>query len=369
MTKEEMYQQHKEEMFGTNQIDEYSDEEIERVLGRILLFLPNNSKLYKYRPIEGEGFNHAFDSLEKGYLWMAKACTLNDDLDSILNYDVEREIGLMKKQWEEVPWKYFYNWVKFNANQLIVNTAALPSIEILLRSIDRTTWQLNKSLAIKELAKLGGDFRKARGYIEEMSEFIRQQINESVKRLESGNSGINNFNSDLRSGLYIFSLSEEYDCNTMWAYYANNNKGFCIEYDFAKVKKLDMSVKRKLISIYKVRYVKELEKYSFELYNKFFSCDKEDYALLKNANYDIVNKMITKESKWEHEKEWRLVLCYLDDQKLYADIVSALIIDQRIIESENANKLISLAKERKWEVRIRKTNKTGTQHLYENYVY
>ena len=75
MAKNELYEEHLQEMFGMNLIDNYSDEEIYRVFDRLLQCLPNHGKLYKYRSMEGQAFNYAYDGLEKGYIYLARANT------------------------------------------------------------------------------------------------------------------------------------------------------------------------------------------------------------------------------------------------------------------------------------------------------
>lgn len=55
--------------------------------------------------------------------------------------------------------------------------------------------------------------------------------------------------------------------------------------------------------------------------------------------------MITKLSRWKEEKKWRILLFNLDEKnKIFADIVSGLILDERIMNSENGIKLLDLAK-------------------------
>ena len=80
----------------------------------------------------------------------------------------------------------------------------------------------------------------------------------------------------------------------------------------------------------------------------------------------MLTRFITKTYDWNHEKEWRIVLSNLrDNNKIFADTVSGIIIDERVIKTDNAKKLIDLAKERLWTIKIRKKNYTGTKHIYE----
>lgn len=70
--------------------------------------------------------------------------------------------------------------------------------------------------------------------------------------------------------------------------------------------------------------------------------------------------------KWKEEKEWRVFLCNLDDNnKIYADIVSGIIIDERALECDNGQMLIELAIERGWNIKVRKRKQSGVGHYYE----
>lgn len=71
---------------------------------KLLSFLPNNGRLYKYRSIECEAFEYAYDGLKNGYIYMARANTLNDDLDSTLNFDVERDLERQMNLFVEKPY-------------------------------------------------------------------------------------------------------------------------------------------------------------------------------------------------------------------------------------------------------------------------
>lgn len=73
MIKDELYEQHLQEVVGIRDIDNYPEKDVERVLDRLLQCLPNNGKLYKYRSIEGQSFDYAYDGLKKAIFgWQAQ---------------------------------------------------------------------------------------------------------------------------------------------------------------------------------------------------------------------------------------------------------------------------------------------------------
>ena len=94
---ETLYNEHFEEMTGANNLDEYSEADVDRVLCRLLKCLPNDGKFFKYRKGDGQSFEYAYDSLKNGYLWLAKATTLNDDVDTTINFDPEKDVEDVKQ--------------------------------------------------------------------------------------------------------------------------------------------------------------------------------------------------------------------------------------------------------------------------------
>ena len=47
--------------------------------------------------------------------------------------------------------------------------------------------------------------------------------------------------------------------------------------------------------------------------------------------------------------------------------MSGIILDERVLKMDNTKKLISLAKGRDWVIKVRKKNRLGTGHIYEEW--
>lgn len=91
------------------------------------------------------------------------------------------------------------------------------------------------------------------------------------------------------SNALIACFSETEKSIPMWAYYANNFKGVCLEYDFTKILKKDID---KIVPyLFKVSYSSKMPS---NKYNKIYSPN-------------------VKSIDWSHEREWRLV--FLKDSK------------------------------------------------------
>lgn len=91
----------------------------------------------------------------------------------------------------------------------------------------------------------------------------------------------------LREAVYVFCFSEVWDSLLMWAHYANNYNGFCIEYDISKVSE------RIIDKLYPVLYEKDYIDITSGLINL-----NENTGLICN---------LAKAEEWSYEKEWRIV--------------------------------------------------------------
>jgi len=255
-----LYQEHLAEMFGNRVIDDYSDDEILRVLKRLLSCLPNDGKLYKYRPIAGQTFDYAYDALQNGYIWLSTADQFNDDEDCTLLYDPETEARELES--------YIMTHPEVIAGYLIRQTEIAKSdvfdcTSDVLDCFDKSTGRIKKKKALSYFVKHGYDREKAKEYINAIQKLIDDTIKTHSPMIENIIKNYLHFNEINRAQSYVYSLSETYDADTMWAHYADSNKGFCIEYDFSKSLSLSPEIRRLLISTYKVIYKEEKEPFSF----------------------------------------------------------------------------------------------------------
>ena len=59
MNKDQLSQEHLDVMFGATALENLSESIVDVIITRIIEFLPNSGRLYKYRSIEGESFDYA----------------------------------------------------------------------------------------------------------------------------------------------------------------------------------------------------------------------------------------------------------------------------------------------------------------------
>ena len=109
----------------------------------------------------------------------------------------------------------------------------------------------------------------------------------------------------------IACFTQAYDNPLMWSHYANNHKGFCIEYGVRAMNVLDEPE----FGQFYVQYASELSKI----------CVSE--ALF--APHQVMNRMIgTKSADWAYEKEWRLV--HFEKKAELADLPTGIEISALI---------------------------------------
>ena len=361
------YEEHLHEMFE-NKIDELDDAKMMSMLQRVLSFLPNGGKLYKYRSIDDPSFANTYNSLSEGYIWISEASKLNDDEDTVLYYNPEVECEQLREYTFSHPDLVLRAAFRSNDTNFAFGGDATSDFAYgeALECYDMETGELIESRAIEALTRHGYEEAICAKFVKELKAFTQKFLKENEHIVEKIVDAYLHFNQANREKCFVFSMSEAYDNELMWAHYANSNKGFCIEYDFNKAPLLKDEIWRKLISIYKVIYKDEPEEFSFMRILDYIMKGQTDREEYKSISYDMMQKLITKKAFWSYEKEWRILL-YNIENKLNADLVRGIIIDDRAIKTENGKKLLELCDQRGWTVTVRTPNVIHTKHEYISY--
>lgn len=167
-------------------------------------------------------------------------------------------------------------------------------------------------------------------YDEEKFKFFHAKVDN--KRYYVGE--INNF---INSHFVSLSLTESPDDLLMWAFYANNHKGFLIEFD-----ENHLFFKRKNKHLFKLTYsnIRPLVS-TAEI---FPLCDKliqklQSLDFIQKKEFQIFTSIICKSINWENEKEWRL----LSLKKFATKIKNTNSLDNNFngIEKQSINKGLS----------------------------
>ncbi|MEM5669933.1 DUF2971 domain-containing protein [Bacillus cereus] len=139
-----------------------------------------------------------------------------------------------------------------------------------------------------------------------IGELLAQETVLQIQKLEKEQ--LQQLNKNMQKKIKICCFSEINDSILMWSHYANNHKGFCIEYDFTK-EGIDRSLTKQLQP---VLYRDNL----FNIGHYFHENGEKMNPLVINYN------AIVKSTEWSYEKEWRIT--YINERK--KDIVRNYLV-------------------------------------------
>lgn len=105
---------------------------------------------------------------------------------------------------------------------------------------------------------------------------------------------------DIDKQFRVGCLSTTCKNHLMWSHYAAGHKGFCIEYDFSK----GFDTKAPYM-ILPVIYSKERVKFPWRV---ALAENPEDSEIKLEGAYCKIFTLLSKDSVWEYEKEWRIIL-------------------------------------------------------------
>lgn len=213
--------------------------------------------LYKFRQVS----DYALANLRESTLYLATANTFNDPYDSAINFNLQFD---------------FFDNSHF--------------IEKLGISKEESARILNEQEPFKEIIKFA---LKESKYSEEKADLIYLTIKSSREKF--CREQLLNMNAFIQGSYKICSVSERLDSLPLWAHYADNHKGFAMEYDFNSLDKND-PVLNCLWPVY---------------YNGIFECPDIFKKQIEGKNFNnlvAVLAALHKSPDWAYEAEWRMVL-------------------------------------------------------------
>ena len=139
----------------------------------------------------------------------------------------------------------------------------------------------------------------------------------------------------MRDETKIACFSERWDSLPMWAHYADNHRGFCIEYD------LSNESEGRTAPLFPVIYSKALV--PLDITNDLLNLPGSGHLAIKAA--------IFKNEDWSYECEWRLVFYTGDNQKIEIKgyPIKAILLGTKIID-EHKKQLTELSNKCKFEI-------------------
>ncbi len=130
-----------------------------------------------------------------------------------------------------------------------------------------------------------------------IEEFLEKILSkEKIKSNTSIDDVVNGFISSARDNIRISCFSEELYSMPMWAHYANNHTGYCIEYNFTNLKDDNVLVR----DLFPISY----ETNRYNITNLFKMIFNEKFDMRIKLLFFLMN---LKHSSWSYEKEWRII--------------------------------------------------------------
>lgn len=149
---------------------------------------------------------------------------------------------------------------------------------------------------------------------------------------------------EIRNHVFMCSFVDtDYNNLPMWAYYANNHRGYCINY---RINCKDI--------FYKVLYTSSSTpvKSFFLQYGRYCNvpAEGEDFKTMRDLyTYLIMLFLVSKHISWEHENEYRILFPYLEgmDNRIENEMTGLEILDITVglrCEERYKQKIMQIAK-------------------------
>jgi hypothetical protein len=286
--------------------------------------------LYRYRACNENNFK----TLQEDKFLLTKPTLFNDPYDSLLFINRSKIIADLTAEHEYDVVEKLQNDAQFKEEQ----------IQLLGKDfVDRYA-----SLVPFKSSKEKETHKKVSDKI--YTHLVDQLIDESLKSMKQSS--------------LVACLSEDFESILMWSHYADNHKGFVLNYDF----KSRYSIETKIPGIkatefadkklFPVRYSDE--RFDATYYVTFHFIDNYLKSIGQKLNIPFFDKLfyykilLFKSSDWAYEKEWRIISQtnnnYNDNKpniSFVNDIQPTEILLGSKIEEGNRDKLLRIAEEKK----------------------
>ena len=142
-----------------------------------------------------------------------------------------------------------------------------------------------------------------------ISKFLKDSLKELFEEI------FYKFEYKFKNQLSIICFTEDNCINPMWAHYADNHKGVCIEYDFKNISNLMFKN-----LCFPIEYVEKLDN-TLELSALF-----DDN--IETSSIWILRLALRKSYDWKYEKEWRIIVSQFIKDSLYKNNYENLYFDE-----------------------------------------
>lgn len=278
--------------------------------------------LYKYRPFDG----FALDMLEKRYVFLCPAEKLDDPSECTADFSIQDfyhlETGLIKFKCIEMileQIKPYTTEENFQKVRSLISQIVTPRGQV------RRHFLLDVAFDIQELVP-EIDTAPLINFLGSIPEKLdAPKIKEQLEKLLA-------LAYHARHGMGICSLSALKNKNEMWQNYADDEKGYCIEYDLRGYENVNL--------LFPVVYQDNRE--TNIVTNMIASFIGQmivgmSYGQIAADRSQFMRMFLTKDTKWESQREWRLLGDAND--KLPAPTVHAVYLGKNMTDQNKKQML------------------------------
>ncbi|TDS25586.1 Protein of unknown function (DUF2971) [Halanaerobium congolense] len=303
--------------------------------------------------------------IENKRIWFSHPNNFNDPFDCLtghdyLKYEKESLLNYIDKENLVDNTNINDSFTKSEINKIINSTTSLENSSYVKKyySILKINILSNKSDKFQD---------EIRNYIEK----IRRNFNLKIKKMR-----------DINIRVACFSRfknhKEFYKKIQMWSHYADNHKGFCVEYDLSELKqKINFLIKDHEYYDNRDEYLNEKVKATIKggLFPVNYSSRrvnipytkvkklkiKENGALERNKtlNKKLFKTFLVKSTNWSYENEWRIIIegdiCDYFDNKIPFPYIKKIYLGCNM-NKKNIDALIEIGKKLNVEVVMLKMN-------------
>lgn len=175
-----------------------------------------------------------------------------------------------------------------------------------------------------------------------------EELNNELKKINKQlDEIIPNIKKSINDNFAIACFSESPDNVLMWSHYANKHTGFCVEYDFTKIKD-----RNKLLLLCPAIYTDTRPSVPLSLFDMSNPYDIKT-SIDKESIVDIYYALLCKSSYWSYENEWRIICSKgeLTESKLFEDLAVKVYLGANIGDADK-NSLLEVIKSKPVNIEI-----------------
>lgn len=312
-------------------------------------------------------------ALRNDYIWLSLAKDFTDKTDSTIDFSFANQQKKIEKLIEkELPALIFNQmrndmYYKKKINPVTFNGMTFDQFIVWVKNyIYKTTGNLKIGKVRNHLRTEGMKRKAIKKFEDELKKLTSKERQKEIADKIIGS--FSELNKHLRELYYIYCFSGTFDNRILWENYADKDEGFCIEYDLSDQSKKEHPINNNNTEIFPILYTshKKIEYTEIIKIGIQNHLKEEDPVSNNKFMTDVLSAMLTKNSRYSFEDEWRLIV----DKKMVKNneypfpFASAIYLGINVTE-DNKNKILEITREKNIKVYQRKINHFNNGYEFE----